>query len=135
MTEPLQRVDLKEGWVMAAYRVVMSPDRDDPQFAESFLTNHAKNYGPRGREIEIPDVWDSLSVFLSLQGAQQMRAPIAAAVARRGGRVRMGDHVAELRLEGGTGVEYEDLKEPTGHISIWAPVSQLVSCVVDIHPA
>lgn len=48
---------------------------------------------------------------------------------------RIGNHIAEVRLEAGNGFLYEDLDEPDGHVELWGDAFKLAQSVVDICPA
>jgi hypothetical protein len=132
MAEVPQKIELSADTVLFVFRLVKTDHLDAEALEPSFYSNERKGKPPRGREVRCPEIWKSLSVYKSLKGARDLYQTIAK---RQGAKVRIGEYVAELRLEGGSGVVYEDQGRPDGHVSIWGDPLDLAACVVDIHPA
>jgi hypothetical protein len=132
MVEVPQKTELGADAVLFVFRLVTTDQLDVAALEPSFYSNQRKGKRPKGREVRCPEIWGSLSVYKSLQGARDLYRVIAK---RQRGAVRIGEHVAELRLEGGVGFVYEEQNRADGHVSLWGEPLDLAARVVDIHPA
>lgn len=103
-----------------------------PAFEESFYSNRRKNRPPRGPEKAYPEIWESLSMYTSAEGAQNQFKLVAARTRRSGREPRFGPYVARLCLPGDQGFTYRDTRDPTGHMSVWGKPLDLIPFVEDI---
>lgn len=135
MDAPLQRVELGEGESLVVYRLVHTDDRSPEALAPSFRSRKELGRTPMGREVAHEEIWEGCSTFKTLAAARNLWKRISARQSRHGGRVALGDYVAEVRLEGGRGFIYEDLDSVAGHVTIWGAPLELARHVTDIYPA
>lgn len=135
MDAPLQQQELADEQTLTVYRLVHTDERTPEALAPSFRSRKEQGKDPLGREVSHPEVWEGCSAFKTLEGARDLWKRISARQSRRGGDVALGDHVAEVRLEGGHGFSFEDLRSVTGHVTIWGEPLELARHVTDIHPA
>jgi hypothetical protein len=131
--DALQRRELEGNQTLVVYRLVQGDDPNDPSFREALLSNLARKRPPKGREKRVPEIHEGLSVYKTVQQAQEQRQRIGAYVDSKGlGPVRIGDFAAEIRLEGGAGFQIEDRGEVDGHMTIWGDPDSLLARVADI---
>lgn len=117
---------------LCVHRLVTTDDRELPAFEECFYSNKRRNRPPRGPEKSYPEIWDSLSMYTSAQGAQNQYMLIAERMRRSGRQPRLGPYVARLCLPGDSGFAYRDTRDPTGHVSVWGEPLDLVARIEDI---
>lgn len=98
---------------------------------ESFRSNRSLSRPPRGRERAIPEVHDAVSVYKTAEQARDLWLGIK----EKHPNPRIGNYIAEVRLEAGEDFMLEDLDEPDGHVEVWGDALKLAESVVDISPA
>lgn len=76
-----------------------------------------------------------MSMFDSLNAARDRWRTIWAIAVARGEAVRIGYHIAEVRLDPGNGYDCEDLKRVDQHLTIWGDPTALAGAVSRIYPA
>jgi hypothetical protein len=116
-----------------AHRFVHPADPADERLADDFRSDREMGKRPSEREKRIPELLDGMSAFKTLEQARTERKLIVDRVGED--KVRIPPNVARVRLVHGRGFSYEDLCDPTGHITIWGEAGRLAAAVVDICPA
>jgi hypothetical protein len=125
----LQPRELEEGEVCVVYRVVLTDDREDPAFVESFKSREARGLPPRSWTVEGPN--PELAAGISAYLERQAAARTAQKALDRG--AGFGEYVAEVRLEPAQGLEIA-VWGPRGHLTIWGDPLTLARYAVDILP-
>jgi hypothetical protein len=120
------------------YRFVHVADREDPAIRIDFLGDRdsyaarGAEYRPLPREIEFPELQDTVSFHESAAFMRARYAEIRERVAPR--PVKLGDFLAEVTLRPGQGFEVEDLGEEGGHILLRGDPDRLVAAIGPIEP-
>jgi len=133
---PLDRRPLVEP--RTVYRFVHTADHESPELRNDFLSDKARaellgeEYVPVGREAEIPELQESMSVFGSPEPMRERWARISRRAAEKGEPVKIGDFIAEVNLEPEQGFLVEDLGAEDQHLSLWGDPDQLVGAVGSI---
>lgn len=120
---------------ITVFRFVHASALGDVQLRADFLSDRAAGKPRRGRARSLPDLWDGLSCFRTLDLAQTRWADIAALAQARGEEPRVGSFVAQVELAAGRGFAYEDLGGDDGHLTVWGDPSQLAEAAAGIFDA
>ncbi len=113
--------ELRPGEELTCWRIVRSEHHEDPVLLNSLRSNFELGRGPRGAECRSWLVHLGISAYLN--------EDVAHATADR--FHRLGDWVAQLRIEHDNGVNYAH----TGHrwhLTTWSDPIKLIGRVVDI---
>lgn len=121
--------------ILCVYRLVATDDREAIELEQSFWSNKKRGKPARGPEKRCKAIWESLSMYLSGEGAQDQYSAIVDRVRLKGETPVIGPFVARLSLPGDCGFYYMDSSDPTGHVSVWGDPLDLVARVEDIFPA
>jgi hypothetical protein len=136
---------IAEPWTV--FRFIKQPDRNAADFVDNFKPDAESP--KKVAEGEHPDLRTGMSAFVSEAKARERWAQIKAAALKQRGeknvrrqrtnprpfRMSIGDHIGEVVLLPGSGVEIVDPREPDGHLTIRGPRDVLAACVADIYPA
>lgn len=122
--------DLEE---LVVFRIVRTADIEDPNLVESFRSNADLGKPAVGRAERLPALHRGISVFKTRAQAADRRRRIVERLTRGGSResLRIGDHVATLRLVGAS-FRVEDRDDADGHMTVWGDASSLAAAVVEI---
>ena len=106
------------------YRCVLTEDRDNPSFVDSFKSNYERGKRPRRVEMKFTPAHMGLSTWLAREQAASI------------GRLfpeTAGEFTAEVRLAPEIGAAFARTGPP-GHLTIWGRAPQLALVAVDILP-
>ncbi len=132
----LYRVEIQtKEQALTVFRFVRPRRVEDPGLIDDFLSDQAAGKPKRGRALRIPELWDGLSCFRTLDLARARWSDIAELASRRGQTPRVGSFIAEVALSPDSGFAYEDLGHDDGHMTVWGEPARLASAASQIHPA
>jgi len=119
---------------LEVFRFIHCADLEDPGLISDFECDRARGKRAYGRASRLPELLDGMSVFRSLDLARRRWAQIASNVRARSpdAEIKIGSHIARVRLGPGLGLLYEDLGEDDGHMTLWGPPELLASAVAEI---
>jgi hypothetical protein len=116
--------EIREGAPLRAYRIVRSPNDEDPVFENSLRTNYELGRPPHHAELRYEVIYRGLSMDESRAGAE---------ATARFFDGKLGDHIAEIVLRSGNGFNVAPTGRP-GHLTVWGDVLKLKAAVTDILP-
>ena len=114
---------VRPGSPVTIFRIVRSALVDDPAFVNSLRSNYELGEEPRKVERDATVIHMGISAYLEpgIAHGNAQRWP------------KLGDHVAEVRLQHGRGFNYAHTGHPL-HLTIWADPIKLSEAVVDVEP-
>jgi hypothetical protein len=116
--------DVRDDEEMVAFRIVTTDDVDSPEFVDCFRSHAELGIPPRkgSAEISHPAIYEGISM--------QDRQDRAIALAQKW--PKLGDFVAEVRLDKVAGATYYVWERPRGHLTVWGDPFKLSLAAVDI---
>jgi hypothetical protein len=119
----------------AAFRFVHPSSMEDPALADDFKSDKEAGLRPGGRERQIPELCQGISMYGSLASARQVWSNLRQIADERGQKVRVGYYIAEVVLMPGNDFEIEDLGEPDEHLIVWGDRFKLCDAVGEVYDA
>jgi hypothetical protein len=107
--------------------------RDDPGIADDFKSDEEAGLRATAREKRIPELREGRSVYGSLAMARLVWGGLKKIADDRGQPVKVGYHIAEVRLVPDAGFSIEDLGEPDEHLTIWGDRFRLAEAVSRVY--
>jgi hypothetical protein len=114
---------------------VHSARRDDPSLADDFKSDEEAGLRPSAREKRIPELRQGMSAYGSLVAARLVWDGLRQLADERGEPVKVGYHIASVRLVPDCGFSLEDLNEPDQHLTIWGDRHHLAGVVSRVYSA
>ncbi len=125
------------------FRFVKHDDPSADGFADNFASDEERGKSP-GLD-EHPDLLTGMSAFVSEEKARKRWAEIKGAALKKRSernkrrqrplRMTVGDYIAEVVLGPGDGVEFVDLGDTDGHLTIRGDKDRLAARVARVYPA
>jgi hypothetical protein len=116
-------IELDPGNPLTVWRIVRSDIRHDSVLLNSLRSNYELGHRPRGLELSFAVLQMGLSAFISRGAAARMANKWS----------KLGDYIAEIRLEHGFGFNFS-ATGPHGHLTIWGDPVKLHDAIQTIDP-
>lgn len=117
------------------FRFVHASRRDDQDLADDFKSDEEAGLRPTAREKPIPELREGRSVYGSLAMARLVWGGLKKIADDRGQPVKVGYHIAAVRLVPDAGFSIEDLNEPDEHLTVWGDRFRLAEAVSRVYAA